>query len=673
MFKYRCFKEVLKINTLSNEQVNAIRCDKENILVSAGPGSGKTTLIINKIDYLIREKKVNPKNIIVITFTKAASNNMRNRYKKLSNSSITPFFGTFHGLFYKILTNYYGEIKIIESSECFRVVKNFLTSYMDEVSDEKVKDYISNISLFKSSNSSIDNFPTTLDKDTFTHCFNIYEQYKKEKSLYDFDDLQIICKNLFIKNTKLLNSYSNSFKYMLVDEFQDCDEVQIEILKLLKNDNNYLFAVGDEDQCIYSFRGSRPEYMVNFQKHFKNSEILYLSTNYRCRKNIVDISMNLIKNNVLRNDKTILSKKDYDGNIKIIKTNDDNESAKYISNYIGKIMASEENVNYKDFAVLYRTNIESRRILDTFIRNSIPFSILDKNYNFFQHFICEDILSYLKLSFNFTDKQNFLQIINKPFRYISKNILNEIRNSNDNIDCFEFLKSQNGIKDFQRKNLDNLKKDISYLNKISLNSAVAFIIHDLGYYDYLKEYAENQKIDLKDLEGILNEFTNICLEHNSIPSLLAYIKQYNSHLASSVREKEGVTLSTIHGVKGMEFKNVFIINLVEGYIPYDNNINENLEEERRLCYVGITRAIDNLFLLVPKKVQNKSYKPSRFLKESKHKNKLPFKLKDKVKHKGNGIGTVSYIDDDVIEIDFNNEKKKFDLAVLCEYNLIELL
>ena len=228
---------------LSQEQREAVFSSRRNLLVTAGPGSGKTVVIVNRIVHLINEQNINPKNIIVITFTRAASINMKNRYIAINGKDKVPFFGTFHGLFYKILKNFYGQINIIDTLEVYKLIKNVLMSYLDEVGDDKVKEVINNISLFKISGDVVENFSPSIDKGIFTAAYNIYEQYRKEKNLFDFDDLQIGCKDLFIKNYTILQGYKKLFKHILVDEFQDCDPMQVEILKLL-NEENSIFAVG---------------------------------------------------------------------------------------------------------------------------------------------------------------------------------------------------------------------------------------------------------------------------------------------------------------------------------------------------------------------------------------------------------------------------------------------
>ena len=276
---------------LDKFQSQAVKCLSKDTLVVAPPGSGKTTVIINRVKHLI-DNGVEPKNIIVLTFTKSAAENMRSRFKSICNNIDTPFFGTFHGLFYKILVRYYGEVSIISTSEAYMLIKKQLAQITEDVSDDKVREVLNNISLKKTTQRYDTNFQPSLSKTIFEDCYRVYEEYKDKKRLWDFDDLQLKTIELLEYNKNILRSYRSLFKYILVDEFQDCDELQIAFLKMI-NDGNELFAVGDEDQCIYSFRGSKPEYMVEFDKSFIKGEKVYLSTNYRSKKNIIDISKKL--------------------------------------------------------------------------------------------------------------------------------------------------------------------------------------------------------------------------------------------------------------------------------------------------------------------------------------------------------------------------------------------
>ena len=248
---------------LDNYQMKAINIKCKNTLVVAAPGSGKTTVIINRVNHLIEERKARIGNIIVITFTRAAAENMKSRYKNIFKKDIAPFFGTFHGLFYKILLREGFDIKIIDGGKGHGIVKSVLGKYFDDVNDDKVRDVLNNISLFKTSLGKLEDFSPSISMEIFKECYEQYEKQKEKEKLWDFDDLSVRVLYLFKNNSNILSKYKSLFKYVLVDEFQDCDELQVEFLKMI-NDGNELFAVGDEDQCIYSFRGSKPEYMVEF-------------------------------------------------------------------------------------------------------------------------------------------------------------------------------------------------------------------------------------------------------------------------------------------------------------------------------------------------------------------------------------------------------------------------
>lgn len=665
-----------KINSnLSEQQRAAVFSDNRNLLVTAGPGSGKTVVIVNRIVHLINEQNINPSNIIVITFTRAAAINMKNRYIAINGKERVPFFGTFHGLFYKILKNYYGQINIINTLEVYKLIKNVLMSYLDEVSDEKVKEVINNISVFKTSGKIIYDFDSSIDKGIFIAAYNIYEQYRKERNLFDFDDLQIGCRDLFIKNYTILKGYRTLFKHILVDEFQDCDSMQVDILKLLNEDSS-IFAVGDEDQCIYGFRGSNPECMVKFSQHFEGGGKVPLSTNYRCPKNIVEISMNIIKNNSMRNEKTIVAFKEQDGGIAVLNNINENSQAEEISNIIQSRHETLDK-NYKDNAILYRTNVECRSLIDVFIKKRIPFMLLDKEYDFFQHFICKDIIAYLKLSIDKSDKESFLRIINKPFRYVSKLNLDNLRRNIVKEDCFETVKDISGVPIFQMKMLDKLKKSIHILNKISLRSAIDNIVLSIGYHDYIREYCTKFKIDLGEMEDVIEEFRQSIDGYNSIIAFLAHVDQVKEEISKGKKNtnEDAVILSTIHGVKGMEFKNVYLINCNEENIPHVNSMDNNIEEERRLFYVGITRAIDNVWLCICKNVKGKVKETSRFVVECNIigglPTGLPFKEGDIILHKNFGKGKVISITSKDLDLKFEGGiTRKFDASVLYNNSLI---
>ncbi|WP_207729606.1 MULTISPECIES: ATP-dependent helicase [Clostridium] len=663
---------------LDKYQLKAVKAKERNILVVAAPGSGKTTVIINRINYLVKDLSINEGNIIVLTFTKAAALNMKNRYLDRFKRDRSPFFGTFHGLFYKILLREGHKINIIQGYMANKIVEGVLKKYSDDVSEDKIKEAINNISLFKTSGMSIEAFKPSITKEIFIECYNKYKIYKEENNLMDFDDLAIITLDLMRRNERLREGYKELFKYVLVDEFQDCDELQIEFLKMM-NDTNSLFAVGDEDQCIYSFRGSKPEYMVTFDKIFKGGRKYYLSKNYRSNKNIIQASKKVIACNNERNNKEIFANKETEGIINCVAPYDERIQGEEIYRCIKDLEASGE-YTYSDNIILYRTNMESMSIVDAFIRYKIPFTMLDKEFNFFNHFICRDLIAYLSLANNPYDREAFINIINKPFRYISKTALAYVREYKEEKNPFDILINKTDTPPFQKKKLDELKSDFNYLKKSSLSSSIQFIITDLGYIDYLKAYAEKFKSNFEDLEDILEEFKTSAVAFRSIQEFFVHIDEVSKKLEESKksRNEDRVLLSTIHGVKGMEFKNVFMINCNEDTIPHASGKENNLEEERRLFYVGMTRAIDNLYLFVPKMRKGKFKEASRFIieggfiEESNSQHSL--KKGTEVHHRTFGSGRVDEVNGDEVKIKFDDGiMRKFSGNVLMNNGLIMVI
>lgn len=662
----------MKVN-LDINQKNAVYIKEKNVLVVASPGSGKTTVIINRVNHLIEDLKINEGNIIVITFTRAAADNMRNRYKSIFKKEKAPFFGTFHGLFYKILLREGYDIKIMDGGKGHAIIKSVLSRYFDDVNDDKVREVMNNISMFKTSLCTIDEFKSTVSKDIFLECLKVYESSKEREGLWDFDDLSVTVLKLFTENKRVLEKYRRMFKYILVDEFQDCDNIQVSFL-LLMNKDNELFAVGDEDQCIYSFRGSKPEYMVNFHETFKNGVKVKLLTNYRSKNNIVEVSKRLIDKNENRNEKEIISYCDSHGIVHYSTPYNEymqgEEIAKYIKeNYQG---------TYADNAVLYRTNMESRSMIDILTKRKIPFVLLDKGYNFFNHFICKDLINYLKLSIDQYDKNAFAWIINKPFRYISKENLGYINSYQEHKSPFDILINKKDMPPFQCKKIDDLRKEILYLNKMSLGSAIQYIISTMGYIDYLREYANKYGQSLDDLEDVLEEFKGAAEEFKTITEFLIHVNNVEEQIESSKAVEDGVILSTIHGVKGMEFNNVYIINCNEEVIPHKSSMEENIEEERRLFYVAITRAINNLYVFSPKTMRGKFRETSRFiaeshLKEEAEKIDYGIEVGNMLYHRTYGEGSVIEIDKDKITIKFKDICRSFSLKVLMENNLVILI
>lgn len=660
---------------LDKYQKEAVVSETLNTLIIAPPGSGKTTVLLNRIKFLVEEKKVNANNIVVLTFTKSAALNMKERYRKLVGNNESPFFGTFHGLFYKILRRHKGDIKIIELKEGYNIVQKILNKKLTEVGEEKVKEVFNNISNFKCSDIPLSEFNPTLDKEVFTECYLAYEENKNSKGLIDFDDLQIEFKRVIAEDENIRNGYQRLFKHILVDEFQDCDGMQIEILQMLNNNNNNIFAVGDEDQCIYSFRGSKPECMINFEKYFIGGEKKYLSFNYRSNKNIVDFSKSSIINNKMRNNKAFDAFKESVGELEYYTPFNEEEQVNQIITKIKKHSLSDDKLS--DNVVIYRTNVEARSLIDGFIKEKVDFSFLDKDYNFFEHFICEDILAYLKLSIDPFDLESFARIINKPFRYISKTAMEEVKRGLYKNNLFDELSEVDSIKPFQKRKIEDLKSDITKLNKMSLRSAIDFILNNLGYNDYLIEYGMKFKLNIDEIFLIVNEFKSAAEPFNTIILLLAHVQETKERLEDIKKDKsrDAVLFSTIHGVKGREFKNVYLVDLSEDYIPHRSN--DNIEEERRLFYVGITRAINNLYLYSPKMISGKFKNKSPFMDEVKLvKSSYDNILTEGqlVEHRSFGKGTIAKFEEDEVTIAFEDGIiRKFSPKILLENNLLVFL
>lgn len=663
---------------LDKFQKSAMEAKEKNILVVAAPGSGKTTVIINRVNYLVNSLRILEGNIIVLTFTKAAASNMKNRYINTFKKERTPFFGTFHGLFYKILVRENYKINIIENYIANKIIEGELRKHLQDVNEDKVKEVINNISLLNTSKKGIDSFETSLAKDVFIKCYNAYTKYKKEKNLWDFDDLALTVLELF-KNKRIKEGYRNIFKYILVDEFQDCDELQIEFLRIINEGRNSLFAVGDEDQCIYSFRGSKPEYMVTFNEIFKGGKKYYLSKNYRSTKNIIEISKKLISFNNERNKKEILWNRDEEGIVDYKVTYDERLQGEEIVKII-KESKNKNFYNYGDNIVLYRTNMESMSIVDTLIKYNIPFTMLDKEYNFFNHFICRDLLNYLRIANNPNDREAFLSIINKPFRYISKVNLEYVKTYKEDINPIDILINKDDTTHFQRKNYEELKSDLAYINKATLSTAIQYIIMDLGYIDYLKSYSDRIGSSLEDLEEILEGFKESAASFNNIPSFFKHIEEVAKKLEESKKNIKGdrVLLSTIHGVKGMEFKNVFIVNCNEDTLPHYSGKKDNLEEERRIFYVGITRAIDNLYLFTPRSRKGSFKDPSRFIEEGGFinidKSLHGLKEGEEIHHRSFGSGKIDSVKGDEVNIIFDDgERRSFSGKILIDNKLLIII
>lgn len=659
---------------LDKYQREIVRAKEKNILVVASPGSGKTTVIINRTGYLINERAIDPSSIVIITFTRAAAINMRERFKKLFPEIQAPYFGTFHSLCYSILKRERGEINIISEREGYYIIEKVLKSYVEEVNEDRVRDILNYISAYKTGFKTFKELEDNINLNILKECIEGYEKYKSLKGLLDFDDLQLQTLELFKKNQQLLEDYRKRFKYLLVDEFQDCDQLQIDILKELGKGNS-IFAVGDEDQCIYGFRGARPDYMVSFKENFEGGVKKFLMVNYRSVKNIVDMSAKLIDNNKIRNKKSFSSINAQKGCISTESFFDERAQSDSIAKRILKGVKGKRE-NFSDNAVLYRTNMEARSFIDAFIKNKVPFRLLDKSYNFFDHTICKDLISYMLLGQDLSNREAFKRIINKPFRYISKVNLERLSAYKYKEDCFYILSNICSLPIFQYRELQRLRKDLVNMARCPLVDLTDYILMRLEYRKYLVSYCKKYGASLEEVEEIISEFKEAVKDFSDIGSFLGHVKEVKEKLSRKAPDSEdSVILSTIHGVKGMEFKNVYVINCVDGNIPFKREGKEScLEEERRLFYVAITRAKENLYLSLCKYMRGKCKEQSPFIYECGIREIIDrsedYSIGSLVEHEAFGKGEVVSVSVGVIGIKFHDGLiRHFDIHKLKLYNI----
>lgn len=570
-------------------QEQAYQTDLERVLVVAPPGSGKTTIMLERLKMLLKTE-ADKDSILVLTFSKASAVEMEERFMK--DSRVKPFFGTIHGLSYRILRRHRNEIRMIYGKDEY-AVRNLLQKELF-LSPEDIDRLLREISRYKTgkfSGDASDRLRIGKKEDVFTKAYEIYEGYKTKMGLLDFDDLQIGVLELF-ENQKILDGYRSIFKYILVDEFQDLDPVQLKIIELL-SEGGQLYCVGDEDQCIYAFRGSDPSGMIEFEERFKGTK-LYLKYNYRSSKNIVSYAEEVIGFNSERNQKELLSSRE--DTTRIRKVFPETQELMFLD-----IVKEIRKDDFNSCAILYRTNAESLRIKEVLRKEGIAYTSRD-SYNFYKGLVPRDILDYLRYAF-LGDRSSFLRIVNKPYRYISKD---DMRRIGAGEEPFSVLldDSKSG---FTLTKMREFQRDMNALRKKSPVQAVRYIESAMGYGEYLKNYAKKTLRDLEELEEDLLELQEIAALYGSSLELLeASVKE------DAVHPDSKVLLSTIHGVKGLEFDKVFVLNAVEGIIPQAIS-EENLEEERRIFYVGITRAKHELNIYSPRTIHGKERKRSRFV------------------------------------------------------------
>ena len=612
----------------SKEQKSAIHFKDGPALVLAGPGSGKTTVIVNRIISLIKEHSVSPSSILVITFTKAAAKSMRQRFLSLTGESyVSVTFGTFHAVFFSMLRHAYNYSagSIIKADIQYNYIRNaamgFELEYPDE--NEMVTGIISEISRVKSNRLCIDTYEAvSCPAATFRLIYKKYENMLISRRMIDYDDMIIMCYELLSKRADYRKAWQDKYKYILVDEFQDINKAQYDTIKLIAGKQANLFVVGDDDQSIYAFRGSKPDIMLGLSTEYRDIVQMYLNTNYRCSSEIVAGARSLIEYNKVRFAKDIRSCGMCSGRIKVCKMADIEEEALYLSKEVRELIA--DGIKPEEIAVISRTNIISNIYYTRLNSDGVACRTLTAVHNIYDSWLMQDIAAYMRLSQGMYDKENAVRIINKPSRYIKRALITQPFN-------FEHLRKCYDGDEGLIKIINDMQFDIKMLSHMSPYAAVNYILKGIGYEDYINEEIIRKRLNKEEVYAKLTEIKTLSRKYTDIKQWLKYIdeqaekteqenksdKRQGNQKNSDEKDSAGaVNIYTMHSCKGLEFKAVFIMDVCEGIIPYNKAVLDNeIEEERRLMYVAMTRAKEKLYLVYPIKRYGHDTAASRFISE----------------------------------------------------------
>lgn len=569
-------------------------------MVLAGPGSGKTTVITHRIKNLIEKAEVRPENILVVTFTKAAAISMQKRFSTLMNGGkgqpVT--FGTFHSVFYKILrkSRRYEATEILSERQKTDYIREIIGRYGISSNDisELSQNIINDIGNIKGNMLNAQEYePSCCKKEDFIKVYNAYNLELKKDGKMDFDDILRECYLLLCENHTMLEQWRELYKYILIDEFQDINRIQMNIIELLASPLNNIFVVGDDDQSIYGFRGARPEIMIEFKDYYPEAELIVLNVNYRSTQSIINVAGRVIENNKTRLDKCAHANNDKDFQPDIRKFRNQVEELKFV---VSKIKEYEnQGISLSEMVILVRNNSQIQEI-SSFLKNrKIEAESGKHRSNIYNGMVAKDILSYVRGALKFDGtyfNEDLIYVLNKPQRYISRQVVLSV---NMNISAVRRIYSKN--------NIDSFLFHIEMIRKLPPQAALSYIRKGAGYEEYLRLYAIENNIPMSGLLKQLEQLVQECSKFNTLEQWINSIDSAQNSEGQNFGKKssgEGgtnnrINIMTMHGSKGLEFKAVFIVDANQGIIPTSKALRErDFEEERRLFYVAITRAIDYL-------------------------------------------------------------------------------
>ena len=600
----------------NNSQLKAVKHKTGPMLVIAGPGSGKTTVLTARIRNLIEEYSVNPANILVITFTKAAANEMKSRFNNMMGRSTNVTFGTFHAVFFMILRAAYNYSvdSIIKEDVRQNIIKQAIERSRLEPDDlnEMISNITGEISRVKTEAIDINAYySASCPEEEFRDIYKYYVKTLKKIGLIDFDDMLLYCHELLTTRRDILAKWQQKYQYILIDEFQDINKIQYDIIKLLAKPQDNLFIVGDDDQSIYGFRGSKPEIMLNFDKDYPDTDKVILDTNYRSTGNIVSAAGKVIAHNKVRFAKNINTVNDPGDKVDIIEFNTQAEEYEKIIDNIRKESASGG--NYSDNAVLFRTNSTAAGFVRKLVEYSVPFITRDGVPNVFEHWIARDVITYMNIAMGSRKRSDFLQIINRPKRYIGRDYLADAEISFDNLE--KYYEDKN----WMIERVDRLKYDILAMASMSPYAMINYLRKGVGYDGYLDEYAQSHNMQVRELYDVMDELMESARNFKTFNEWFEYIEEYGTKLRESyaaMDKQNAVILTTMHSSKGLEYPVVYIIDANEEITPHKKAVFvPEIEEERRMFYVAMTRAKRRLNIYYARKRYNKEIEVSRFVKE----------------------------------------------------------
>ena len=593
--------------------------NKGPMLVLAGPGSGKTTVITSRAKTLIEEYQVAPNHILVITFTKAAAVEMQQRFERLMRKQHTGVqFGTFHAVFFQILRYAYGftSANIISEEEKAQFFRELIRHMELELDDEK--DFIqaieAEVSLVKGDMLNLEHYYSmNCSEEIFKKIYHAYDDYLRRHNQLDFEDMLVFTYELFMQRKDILALWQKKFQYILIDEFQDINTLQYRIIQMLAKPQDNLFIVGDDDQSIYRFRGAKPEIMLNFEKDYPNAKRVLLDINYRSTKEISESAGRLIKHNKKRFPKEIRTIHGQGQKVKLEELASLQLENKKV---IEEIQAfHEKGIKYSEMAILFRTNIQPRSLIEKLLEYNLPFKMKDSIPNIYDHWIARNLIDYINFARGNRDRAAFLQIMNRPNRYINRECLTSAQVE------FLQLKSYYADKVWMLERLNKLEYDLAMIQGMDPYSAIYYIRKAVGYEEYLSEYAKFRRIKMEELTDTLDEIAEAAKPYKTYEEWVAHMEEYGEELKQQSRhryenQQDAISLATMHSAKGLEYEIVFIIDANEEITPHHKAIlDEDLEEERRMFYVAMTRAKSTLHIYWVKERYNKELAVSRFVRE----------------------------------------------------------